>query len=228
MSRFRFAAAVGAPVLLALSACVDDIPEYVGGRDVATPGAEAPRRVEFYGVDLTGIGYDRGDPGAPIVLVDFSDFGCPYCGKHATETQPALEAEFVRTGKVFYKYVPFVMGMFPNGDLSARAAECGAEQGRFWEVHDLLYRNQREWKRTRAPDSLFAVYARQAGLDQPRFTACYAQDRGAMRTRRANLAAQALGIRATPTFFVNGRPVEGALPLERFQEVFRAMEALRQ
>lgn len=228
MPRFRLTALALASSVAALSGCVDEIPEYRGERGVATPGAAAPRPVELYGVDLTGIGYDRGDPDAPIVVVDFSDFGCPYCGRHATETQPALDAEFVGAGKVFYKYVPFVMGMFPNGDLSARAAECGAEQGRFWEVHDLLYRNQREWKRTRAPDSLFAAYAKAAGLDESRFAGCYAQDRGAVRTRRANLAAQALGIRATPTFFVNGRPVEGALPLERFQEMFRAMEALRQ
>src|SRR5687768_8294750 len=78
--------------------------------------AGAPTRVVLHGVDLTGVGYDRGDPKAPVVMVEFSDFGCPYCAKHARETFPALERDFIATGKLFYKHVPFVMGMFPNGD----------------------------------------------------------------------------------------------------------------
>ncbi|MHB8839651.1 MAG: DsbA family protein, partial [Gemmatimonadaceae bacterium] len=133
------------------------VPPETSFRDVSLVGAtaagagagraSAPRRVVIGGVDLTGIGYDTGSPGAPIVMVDFSDFGCPFCGRHALETQPALEREFVATGKVFYKYVPFVMGMFPNGDVAARAAECAAEQGKLWEMHDALYADHSAWKR---------------------------------------------------------------------------------
>ena len=67
--------------------------------DAAPPGGErSARRVVLYGVDLTGVGYDKGDPNAPIVMVDFSDFGCPYCGNHARQTLPELEREFIATG----------------------------------------------------------------------------------------------------------------------------------
>lgn len=185
-------------------------------------GTTTPRRVVLYGVDLTGVGYDRGSPDAPIVMVDFSDFGCPFCGRHARETQPALDKEFVAAGKMMYKYVPFVMGMFPNGDIAARAAECGGEQGKFWEMHDALYADQFAWKQRRsAPFNVFQAHAAAIGLDGPRFRACFAENRGGARTRRSTAAAQALGIRATPTFFIDGQAIEGALPLAEFRRLLQ-------
>lgn len=180
-----------------------------------------PRRVTLGDIDLTGVGYDVGDREAPVVLIDFSDFGCPYCARFSTETYPTLEREYVRTGKVFFKYVPFVMGMFPHGQEAARAAECAAEQGRFWPMHDLLYAHQAEWKRAREPAVAFGAYVDSLGLDHARFGACYA--RGSHpRTQRANEAAHDIGVRVTPSFIVNGRPVEGALPLADFRRVLDA------
>ena len=170
-------------------------------------------------IDLRRLGYDRGRADAPVVVVEFSDFGCPFCATFATSTYPALHREFVATGKVRWKYVPFVMGMFPNGAQAARAAECAAEQGKFWEMHDRLFAAQREWKRSANPAGLFAGYARQAGADLPRFSSCYREDRGGGRTRAGNRAADAARIRATPSFIVNGRLVEGALPLETFRQL---------
>jgi protein-disulfide isomerase len=176
----------------------------------------------LHGVDLTGVGYDQGSPTAPVVLVNFSDFGCPYCASFSRETYPAIERDYVKTGKVFFKYVPFVMGMFPNGKQAARAAECAAEEGRFWAMHDRLYADQRGWKRTRAPYELFQREAKAVGLDAGRFDACYAGDEVHPRTRRANAAAEALGVRVTPSFLVGDRGVEGALPLARFRELLDA------
>lgn len=231
------AASLGA---LSLLACAPDAP--AEGRDVANsaeprsaataspaaagPSAErSPRRVTLAGVDLTGIGYDKGSPDAPIVIVDFSDFGCPYCGSHARQTLPELEREFIATGKVFYKYVPFVMGMFPNGDAAARAAECAAEQGRFWPMHDRLYEAQQEWKRSADPSTLFVGHARALGLEEGSYAACLADGRTNARTARASDVAKQLGIRATPTFAVDGEAIEGALPLNEFQRVLRAKAA---
>ena len=189
------------------------------GPAVPAPAAGAPRHVVVNGIDLTGVGYDLGDPTAPIVLVNFSDFGCPFCGSFARETQPALNEEFVRTGKVFFKYVPFVMGMFPNGDEAARASECAAEDGRFWDMHDRLYAGQNEWKRSSAPEPVFQRYAVALGMDGQTFAACYASGRTDARTGVATDRAHRLGIRATPTFFIGDRQVEGALPLAEFRRV---------
>lgn len=181
--------------------------------------AAAPRHVSVQGIDLTGVGYDRGSATAPVVVVDFSDFGCPFCGAFARETYPSIEEEYVRTGKVFFKYVPFVMGMFPNGDQAARAGECAGDQGRFWPMYERLYAGQNDWKHTRDPLSLFQRYATAAGVSAARFTSCYQGQQQHPRTTVANGVAERLGIRATPTFFINGHMLEGALPLPQFRQL---------
>ena len=170
-------------------------------------------------IDLRSIGYSRGAEDAVVTVYEFSDFGCPFCALFAQGTYPELHEEFVATGKVRWTYVPFVMGMFPNGAEAARASECAAEQDRFWEMHDLLYAKQREWKASGGEQELFAGYAAELGLEGERFASCYEEDRGGARTETNNQVSQALGIRATPTFVVNGRLVEGALPVEQFRQI---------
>lgn len=182
----------------------------------------APRRQMIADLDVTDLGYDVGNRNAPVVVINFSDFGCPYCGQFTHETYPTLEREYVRTGKVLFKYVPFVAGMFPNGEQAARAAECAADQGRFWEMHDRLYAQQAEWKRTREPLALLQGYAATLGLDRAAFDGCYAAQRVHPRTRRANEIASEIGVRVTPSFLVNDRPVEGALPLAQFRRIIDA------
>ncbi|HEU5175191.1 MAG TPA: DsbA family protein [Gemmatimonadaceae bacterium] len=199
----------------------------------ASPGAKATatsgrKRVVLGKVDLTEIGYDKGDPKAPITVVNFSDFGCPYCAQFSLQTYPALEREYVNTGKVYFKYVPFVMGMFPNGDKAARASECAGDQGRFWQMHDRIYEAQRTWKQTRDPWPGLAGLAEAEGLDMKEFNRCVADHRTEPRTRRASRAAEDLGVRATPSFAINGRAVEGALPLEEFRRILDAMLLLQE
>lgn len=211
----------------ALGACrADDPPASAAdativASDTSTAGVKpaGPRRVMVNGIDLTGVGYDYGNPSASVVVVNFSDFGCPFCGSFARETQPSLDREFVATGKVFFKYVPFVMGMFPNGEQAARAGECAGDQGKFQAMHDRLYAEQKEWKSSRSPESILKKYAAGIGLDAARFAACYAGGTTHQRTALATDRADRLGIRATPTFYVNGYQIEGALPLEDFRRV---------
>ncbi|HYD55149.1 MAG TPA: thioredoxin domain-containing protein, partial [Gemmatimonadaceae bacterium] len=193
----------------------------------ATMGAQStPRRVVVNGVDLTGIGQDRGRADAPVVLVELSDFGCPYCGVYARETLPAIEREYVATGRVFYKHVAFVAGSFANSRPAARAAECAGEQGRFWAMHDSLYARQREWQRRLSPFETLAGYAARLGLDVGRFRGCYVQHEPLHpRTRLATDRADRLGVRVTPSFLLDGRPLAGALPLAEFRRHIE--EALR-
>lgn len=184
----------------------------------AVPASTA-RRVVVAGVDLTNVGYNKGSPTAPVVVVDLSDFGCPYCGQFARETYPTLDKEYVQTGKVFFKYVPIVMGVFPNGKEAARAAECAGDQRKFWPMHERLYATQNEWKRNSAPFALYQQYAAAIGLDRARFASCYNGQDTHPRTKLATDAAKLLGVRATPSFLVNGRPIEGVLPIEEFRKV---------
>lgn len=167
------------------------------------------------------VGYSRGSPDAPITVIEFSDFGCPYCAMFALETYPELHREFVETGKVRWHYVPFVMGVFPNGAEAARAAECAAEQGdaAFWAMHDILYARQPEWRANREPAELFGRLASEMEIDADAFAACYRDDSPASRVTEATVLARRAGVNATPTFFVNGRRVQGALPLEHFRMI---------
>jgi protein-disulfide isomerase len=168
--------------------------------------------------DLRGIGYDRGSPEARVVVVEFGDFGCPACGQFAREVWPAVAARFVETGRVAWKYVPFVLGAFPNGDEAARAAECAGAQDKFWAMHDRLFEEQGRWGRQRNPLGSFVSHAEALGLDATEFERCYREDAGRERTKRANEAAKAMGVRGTPTFFINGERVVGAYPAEEFIE----------
>lgn len=188
------------------------LPAPAASGDGALPGAAAPP------IDLDGIGHDVGSPNAPVAVVEFADFGCPYCASFARDSWPVIRKKYIDTGKVRWKFVPFVMGTFPNGAEAARAAECAAEQGEpaFWAMYERLFQRQKEWKGAMAPALLLRRYAGDLRLDADRFARCYDADAARARTQAANDAADQLGVRATPTFFVNGRPIEGALPPELF------------
>lgn len=184
--------------------------------------ASAPRRVTLGTLDLTGVGHDAGSVTAPVVLIDFSDFGCPYCGEFTRETYPAIEREYVRTGKVFFKYVPFIVGMFPHARESTRAVECVADQGLFWPMADHVYEAQRLWKGGGDPRALLMGIAGVVGADTSAVSRCYRDGRTDARTARANDIAATIGVRVTPSFIVNGRPIQGALPLADFRRVIDA------
>lgn len=175
-------------------------------------------------VDATNVGHVRGEADAPVKVIEFSDFGCPYCGMFALGTYPTLHEEYVQTGKVQWRHVPFVMGMFPNGAEAARAAECATEQGEesFWAMHDLIYERQTGWKSVRDPAPIFIGFAEEIGIDAPEFASCYQENRSGARVAASNALAGRSGVRATPTFFINGRRVQGALPLEQFRMVLDA------
>ena len=181
-----------------------------------------PRRVMLGGVDLTGVGYDRGSPTAPVVMIDLSDFACPYCGEFSLTTYPAIEREYVKTGKVFFKYVPFVVGSFPHSAEATRVVECAAEQGAFWPMVTHVYAGQGQWRRSGDAYAVLSGIAGAAGLDTARIGSCYASGRTDVRTAKASGIASDLGVRVTPSFIVNERPVQGALPIEEFRKVIDA------
>jgi protein-disulfide isomerase len=184
-----------------------------------------PRVGEPQSVDVTKLGYDRGMPGAPVLVVEFADFGCSACGQFARDVWPELQREFVANGRVQWKYVPFILGMFPNGDEAAKAAECAADQNAFWSMHDVLYEKQKEWSRLKNPQAKLAEFAGRLDLDAKAFDRCYTADSGAARTKQNDAAAKELMVRATPTFFVNGQRVVGALPITEWRKVFAMVSA---
>jgi protein-disulfide isomerase len=155
----------------------------------------------------------RGPAAAPVTILEWSDFQCPFC-QQAQDTMARLLGEFPDSVRLVFKDFPLRSheGALP----AALAARCAGAQGRFWEYHDLLFVAQPAFSR----EELLG-YARRLGLDVPRFTECL----DAARFRDAVAADQregrAAGVRATPTFFVNGEKIEGALPIEEFRDAIR-------
>lgn len=231
--RFRTAivTAAGAAALATLAACSPSATPAADAAPATSVASALPvaaptgARIVIQGVDVTDYGHDIGKIGAPIVIVELSDFGCVYCAKHALETLPSLETEFVATGKVYYKHIPFLIGMFPNSDRAARAAECASEQDRFWPMHDSVFAHQKDWKKGNDADKLFKSLARGVVPDEAQWSSCYDARRVDSRITAASAIAARLGVRATPTFFINGQMVEGALPLDVMRQGLNAMLA---
>jgi protein-disulfide isomerase len=160
----------------------------------------------------------RGASEAWVTIIEFSDFQCPWCAS----VQPTLEKVLATWGddvRVVYKHLPL-----PSHDRAvpaALAAECAREQGRFWEMHDLLYERQPAFS-----DAQLREYAVELGLDAGRFDACMDEEAPRRRIEADAKLAERFGVEGTPGFFVNGRLVEGALPFEDFRLVIE--EALRE
>lgn len=188
--------------------------------------AEAPRASVPGWPELTAVGHPLGEEDAPVTVVEFSDYGCAYCRGFTLETFPQVYAEFIEAGRVRWVHVPFVLGKFANSDAASVAASCAAEQGdgRFWTMHMALFRGQREW-RSGDPVPVFRHYLEEAGGDVAAFTACWEESRPRAKLDRAEQMAAAAGVSATPTFFIDGRRVEGAAPPAEFrQALLRAEE----
>lgn len=167
-------------------------------------------------------GYSRGRADAPVVVVEFTDFGCRWCGEFARTTLPAIDRELVAPGRVRWVVVPVATGSTPRAVDAAAAAECAAEQQRPWAMHDRLFTRPREWLRARDAERQFAGYARELGLDADRFAACYRDPRTSAAVGAYRRLARESGVRVAPTLFVNGRRIEGALPAEELAPLLRA------
>ena len=111
----------------------------------------------------------KGSASAPVTVYEMSDFQCPYCARFALEIFPTLDAEYIQTGKIRWIFVNFPLPMHPNATPAAEVAMCAAKQGKFWPVHDLLFRNQKTWAPLTAPAEYFLTFADSASLDRTAF-----------------------------------------------------------
>jgi protein-disulfide isomerase len=166
-----------------------------------------------------------GDPDAPVTIVEYSDYQCPFCAQYTSDTWSRLKAEFVDTGRVRYVFKDFpLINIHPQAPKAHEAARCAGEQGSYWEMHDLLFVGQAEW--AGYPDHLtvFKRYAAGLGLDAATFDACLDSGRWAEAVNADLSEGARLGVRGTPSFFVDGYPLVGAQPYETFQYAIELAE----
>jgi protein-disulfide isomerase len=138
---------------------------------------------------------------------------------------PTLDSLFTKKGKVQWQYVPFVLGMFPNAKEAAEGAICAAEQGKFWPMHDKLYQHRKAWMAAKAPTVIVARLASEAGLEPRAYGQCVKGKAVSETLARNNALAQAMLVRGTPTFVINGEIVPGALPKDVFVRGLDAVHA---
>jgi protein-disulfide isomerase len=154
-----------------------------------------------------------GPASAPVTIVEYLDYQCPYCHRAQGVVDEVLNRY---PGKVRFVHRDFLLGK-PRSLPAARAARCAGEQGKFWEYHRGLLLSSGDMS-----DEDLRTRATAMGLDAGKFSACVASDRFDGDIKRSTESGNALGIDATPTFFVNGRRLMGALPVDQFAEVIES------
>lgn len=148
----------------------------------------------------------RGPRDAPVLLEEYSDFQCPLCARMHTIVKE-LQAKYPSQLRVGFRHLP-LQSIHPHARESARAAEAAGAQGRFWEMHDLLYQNQGEWSKASPVRPLFAAYAQLLGLDEARFQQDIDSSTVSMKVVSDERRAAMLRVGSTPTFFINGRELQ--------------------
>lgn len=149
----------------------------------------------------------RGNPNAPVTLEEFADFQCASCGYYHPELKK-IEAEYGDRLRVIFRENP-LLPRHQHSLVAAQAAEAAGLQGRFWEMHDKLYENQKAWSESKDVVPLFVDYAKQIGLDADRFMRDLNGEVVVQRVFQDGKRSHALGVTGTPTFFVNGKEAKG-------------------
>jgi len=160
----------------------------------------------------------RGDVDAPVVLIDYSDFQCPFCGKFARDIAPEIVDKYVEEGivRIEWRDFPYL------GDDSWKGAKAGraaAAQGKFWQFHDAIYADQPKTNSGQMTDKFLKGIAKDAGMDVKKFTADLKSDKYMEAIEKDFEEGQSIGVSAAPTFFINGIPIMGAQPLSAFGDV---------
>jgi protein-disulfide isomerase len=180
--------------------------------------APDPKRPGF---TVAGDAY-KGNPDAKLVLVEFGDFQCPACQRHALTTQPLLDKKFVETGQVLWVAKHFPLRSHPHAPVAAAAAECAGDQGKFWAMHHLLFERVEQWSAGDDPDPALGRLAADVGLDRARFTACVTSRKALERVLRDLYDGQGIGVRNVPTFILIHGETRYVLAGARSAEQFAA------
>jgi protein-disulfide isomerase len=171
-----------------------------------------------------------GNPDAPITIIEFSDFQCPFCARFYTQTLPLIYEEYIDQGKVKLVFRDYpIQSIHPNAVPASVASECANEQGKFKEMHDILFDNQNQWSGQETGDalSLFSQYATEIQLEQETFDSCLTSGKYIEEIQKDLGDGQKYGVTGTPGFFIGNDQIgyvelKGAQPFDSFKKVIDA------
>jgi len=185
----------------------------------------APERVSdiSHTVDIAADPY-KGSTEAPVTIIEYTDYQCPYCGRHARGVLPLIQKNYVDKGKVRYVLRDYPLPFHKQAEKAAEAAHCAGDQGKYWEMHDKLFANQQALEADKLPG-----YAEAIGIDVEQFKTCLNGGVYADRVKANALDGSKAGVRGTPSFVVGTsdgtvvkglKLVRGAVGYNEFQATF--------
>ena len=158
--------------------------------------------------------WTKGNPDAPVKIIEFADFECPAC---ATVNPIVQQVVAENQDKVYYSYRNYPLPSHINSKIAAQAAEASGLQSKYWEMTDLLFKKQNDWITSTNPKDLFTSYAQELGLDIEKFKSEMESSIAVVNQDYAD--GNKIGIQATPTFFINGEKYQGAMQKLQLQEI---------
>ena len=170
----------------------------------------------------------QGSAEAPVIVVEFADYQCPFCQRHYQQTLPQIQADYVAQGVVRYMVKDFPLStIHPQAQKASEAVECAGAQGAYWQMHDRLYDEQQQWSSNPSAVELFEQYARNLGLDGPAFDTCLEDGTFAAEVSADQAEGVSAGVRGTPAFFFFGPHgsayLPGAYPYSAFQQIINSL-----
>ena len=183
-----------------------------------------PADVTVLAADTAGFrGYLLGADSAKVEVSEYADFQCPACQNFETVQFPTIRDRLIATGLVRWRYRDFPLAQHQNSRLASHAAACAADQGKYWEMHAVLYNRQGEWAESRNAAARFRDYATELGVDRSQFDACMSSAKYAGRIQASVEEGTRIGVSSTPTFLIGGRLYAGAIGSDSLLALLRPL-----
>lgn len=165
-----------------------------------------------------------GNANAPITIVEFSDYQCPFCRRAFEDAEKKVIENYVNTGKARIIFKDFPLSFHPDAPAAANAARCAGEQSKYWEMHDKIFVGQgaAELGTVRINATAYSTYAKELKLDEAKFKTCVDSNKYAADVQSDTAQGIAAGVSGTPTFFINNQQIVGAQPYEAFKAAIDA------
>lgn len=167
--------------------------------------------------EVTSQDWSKGNASSTVTLVEYSDFQCPACASY----YPILKelAEKYKNEVLFvYRHYPLIQ-IHMNADLAAQAAEAAGKQGKFWEMHDMIFDKQKDWANVKEVEEVFVKYAGEIGLDLEKFKTDFISDEVRRKITESYKSGVQSGVQGTPTFFLNGKKIQSPNSKETFEQL---------
>ncbi|HEY7897152.1 MAG TPA: thioredoxin domain-containing protein [Gemmatimonadaceae bacterium] len=161
---------------------------------------------------LADVSRIQGSPSAKIWVIEVSDFQCPYCKEWHDATYAMVVNDYVKTGKVRMAYVNFPLSIHAHAHQAAIAAMCAGAQDKFWQMHDALFASQSKWEVETDPTASFDSLATSVGVNDAQYKSCLSSPSIEALIAGDQERARDGGVTATPSFWVGGKLIEGAVP----------------